>query len=51
MKEPSSLSPDIAGVVKEILGTCVSMGVTCEGKDPRVIQNEIKEGKYDNIIK
>ncbi|HNR44509.1 MAG TPA: 50S ribosomal protein L11 [Methanofastidiosum sp.] len=51
MKEPSSLSPDIAGVVKEILGTCVSMGVTCEGKDPRVVQNEIKEGKYDNIIK
>ncbi|NMC61136.1 MAG: 50S ribosomal protein L11 [Candidatus Methanofastidiosa archaeon] len=51
MKQPSSLSPSVVGVVKEVLGTCVSMGVTCEGKDPRTVQKEINEGKYDNILK
>ncbi len=51
MKESSSLSPNIVGIVKEILGTCVSMGVTCEGKNPKIVQNEIDEGKYDDILK
>ncbi len=32
--------------VKEVLGTCKSMGVTVEGKDPREVQREIEEGKY-----
>jgi hypothetical protein len=26
------------------------MGVTAEGKDPRDIQKEIDEGKYDGIL-
>jgi large subunit ribosomal protein L11 len=30
--------------VLEVLGTCVSMGVTVEGKDPREIQKLIKDG-------
>lgn len=51
MKESSSLSPNITGIVKEILGTCVSMGVTCEGKNPKIVQSEINEGKYDDILK
>jgi len=35
---------------KEILGTMVTMGVTCENKDPRKIQQEIDAGKYDKLI-
>jgi len=35
---------------KEILGTMVTMGVTCEGKDPRVIQKQIDAGKYDKFL-
>ncbi len=35
---------------KEILGTMVTMGVTCENKDPREIQQEIDKGKYDKLI-
>jgi large subunit ribosomal protein L11 len=36
--------------VKEILGACVSMGVTVEGKDPRDVQKEIDNGIYDSKI-
>jgi len=35
---------------KEVLGSCVSMGVTVENKDPREVQKEIDEGKHDEII-
>jgi large subunit ribosomal protein L11 len=35
---------------KEILGTMVTMGVTCEEKDPRVIQHQIDAGKYDKLL-
>ncbi len=36
--------------VKEVLGTCKSMGVTVEGKDPREVQREIDEGKYEEEL-
>jgi large subunit ribosomal protein L11 len=35
---------------KEILGTMITMGVTCEDKDPRKIQKEINAGKFDEIF-
>jgi large subunit ribosomal protein L11 len=35
---------------KEILGTMVTMGVTCEEKDPRDVQKEIDGGKYDDLL-
>jgi large subunit ribosomal protein L11 len=35
---------------KEILGTMVTMGVTCEEKDPRVVQQEIDAGKYNELL-
>ncbi len=51
MKTPELLSPDLKLAVKEILGTCVSMGVTVESKDPKDVQKEINEGKYDAQLK
>ncbi len=42
MKMKDSLSPTLEKMVMEILGTCVSMGVTVEGQDPRDIQKKIK---------
>ncbi len=42
MKQENSLSYDLKGVVLEVLGTCLSMGVTVEGKDPREVQKLIK---------
>jgi len=32
-------------MIKMVLGTCVSCGVTVDGKDPREVQKEIDEGK------
>ncbi|MHA2357363.1 MAG: 50S ribosomal protein L11 [Candidatus Heimdallarchaeaceae archaeon] len=40
----------VKGACKEILGTMVSMGVTCEEKDPRKIQKEIDRGKFDELL-
>ncbi|MCK5561382.1 MAG: 50S ribosomal protein L11 [Thermoplasmata archaeon] len=34
-----------ASACKEVLGTCLSMGVTVDGKDPREVQKLIDEGK------
>ena len=45
LKQAELLSTNTKAAVKEILGTCVSMGVTVEGKDPREVQKEIDEGK------
>ncbi len=50
MKRPELLSKTLKSATKEILGVCVSMGVTAEGKDPREIQKEIDEGKHDDIL-
>jgi len=35
---------------KEVLGSCVSMGVTVEGRDPREAQREVDEGKHDSLF-
>lgn len=50
MKADDVLARDLKAAVKEVLGTGVSMGVTVEGKDPRAVQKEIDEGKYDTLL-
>jgi len=50
LKKGSMLSRDYKKAVKEVLGTCLSMGVKINGKDPREIQKEVDEGKYDAKI-
>lgn len=50
MKFNALLSDDYKSAVKEVLGTCVSMGITVEGKDPREVQEEIDQGTYDNVL-
>ncbi len=47
MKKPEMLSYTMKAAVKEVLGTCVSMGVTVEGKHPKEVQKEIDEGKVE----
>jgi large subunit ribosomal protein L11 len=46
MKEHDLLGDSLKFKVKEVLGTCVSMGVTVEGMDPRDMQREIAKGRY-----
>jgi large subunit ribosomal protein L11 len=45
------LARDLKAAVKEVLGTSVSMGVTVEGKDPREVQKDVDQGKYDELLK
>ncbi|ODS38249.1 MAG: 50S ribosomal protein L11 [Candidatus Altiarchaeales archaeon WOR_SM1_79] len=50
IKRDSVLGSNLKEKVKEIVGTCISMGITVEGKDPREVQREINDGKYDSIL-
>ena len=50
VKRPKLLAKNLKAAVKEVLGSCVSIGVTVEGKDPRELQREIDEGKHDEIF-
>jgi large subunit ribosomal protein L11 len=50
MKFDTLLSAEYKNAAKEIIGTCVSMGITVEGKDPREVQKEIDEGVYDDQL-
>jgi len=50
IKRSELLAPTLKSAAKEMLGTCVSMGVTVEGKDPREVQREIDEGKYEELF-
>lgn len=43
-----SIAGDIKSKTKQVLGTCVSGGVTVDGKNPRDVQKEIDQGKYDD---
>jgi large subunit ribosomal protein L11 len=51
LKLGSSFAGDIKAAVMEVLGTCVSLGATVDGKDAREIQREIAEGKHDGELK
>jgi large subunit ribosomal protein L11 len=51
IKRPELLARTLKGAAKEVMGTCVSMGITVEGKDPRDVQKEVDEGKFDDILK
>ncbi|MCE5214235.1 MAG: 50S ribosomal protein L11 [Methanobacterium sp.] len=50
MKFDALLSNDYKNAAKEVIGTCVSMGITVEGKDPREVQQEIDQGVYDDKL-
>ena len=50
MKFSALLSNDYKMATKEVVGTCVSMGLTVEGKDPKTVQKEIDEGIYDDQL-
>jgi large subunit ribosomal protein L12e len=42
-----SFAREFKGTVKEILGTCVSIGCTVDGKSPKEIQAAIDEGEIE----
>ena len=44
---PRSMARDMAGTVKEILGTCHSVGCTVNGMHPREVMKQIDAGEID----
>ena len=51
LKSAGSLAKNTSAGVKETLGTCVSLGVTVDGKDAREVQKEIEKGEHAEELK
>lgn len=51
MKRSATLAKTLKAGAMEVMGTCVSLGVTVEGKKPQEVQAEVKEGKWDKQLK
>lgn len=42
---------NLKNAVKNVLGTCMSAGITIEGKNPKEVQKEVDSGLWDDLIK
>ncbi|MDD2626693.1 MAG: 50S ribosomal protein L11 [Methanomethylophilus sp.] len=47
-KQESLLGATEKARVSEVAGNCVALGVTIDGKDPKVFQKDLKAGVYDD---
>jgi len=50
MKGDAFLARSLKKAVKEVLGTCLSMGVLVEGKPAKQALKELEEGKFDSLF-
>ena len=50
MKSDTMQGRNMKSRALEVVGTCVSMGVTVEGKSPKDMTAEIRAGKYDKAL-
>jgi large subunit ribosomal protein L11 len=50
MKMEGSYAIDMKGVFKEIIGSCLSMGVKVDGKSAKDVYRDISHGNYDDRI-
>lgn len=51
MKQGAMLSFNLRSAVKEVVGTCTSIGLTVDGEEPKTILNSIDAGTYDEFLK
>lgn len=49
-KSSSSLAKSVKAGANEVLGSCVSLGVSVDGKDPREVRKALINGDYDSQI-
>ena len=40
-----SLARELKGTVKEVLGTCLAVGITVDGKNPKDVTRDVEDGK------
>ena len=48
VKLESSYATSLKSVAKQIVGTCISLGIKIEGKTPKEFTAEVNEGKWDS---
>ncbi len=51
LKQNTLISKEFKNAIKEIIGSCVSIGITIDGKEPKEVQREIDHGQYDKFFK
>ncbi|HID60349.1 MAG TPA: 50S ribosomal protein L11 [Hadesarchaea archaeon] len=51
MKSGTTIAKNLKAAVMEVLGTCLSLGATINGKDAHEVQKEIVEGKHDGELR
>ena len=51
MKMEKMGTKTLKNAVKNVIGTCLSAGLTVEGKNPKEIQQEIESGSWDADLK
>jgi large subunit ribosomal protein L11 len=49
-KRPDLLAYDPKNAAKEVVGTCVTLGVTIEGEDARTFKKRVDDGEYDDVL-
>lgn len=50
MKERNLLGTNLKQKVKDIVGTCRTMGVTIDGQKPSEVTNQVNSGEFDDRI-
>jgi large subunit ribosomal protein L11 len=49
-KYPNMLANDFLGALKSVIGSCMTLGLLIESKDPKLVLEDIAEGKYNAEI-
>jgi len=49
-KQTDLLAYDTKNAAKEVVGTCVTLGVTIEGENPRDFKDKVDAGEYDDVL-
>jgi len=49
-KKSGILGKGLKNITKEVLGSCVSIGLTCNGKSPKEVIKEINNGAHDSLF-
>ena len=51
LKIDSSYATDFKAAAKEVIGTCLCLGIKVDGKNPKEVTAEISSGKWDDKFK
>ncbi len=51
LKIDSSYATDFKSAAKEVIGTCLCLGIKVDGKNPKEVTAEINSGKWDDKFK